>query len=151
MDEPMITGESKPVSRTEGDQVTAGTVATDSGLRGGSLPPVMTPHWLGSISWCLMPRIPRHEHNGWQIKLWLGCSGTPCGGDHYRRRMDFRATRRNDLPGDHGVGDCLSTCFGLSHPTGGLYRHGTGRQSGCVDQRSRRTGDRAHRQYRALR
>ncbi len=33
MDESMITGESRPVSRGVGDQVTAGTVATDSGLR----------------------------------------------------------------------------------------------------------------------
>ena len=33
MDESMITGESRPVSRGEGDPVTAGTVATDSGLR----------------------------------------------------------------------------------------------------------------------
>ncbi|WP_426737476.1 heavy metal translocating P-type ATPase [Plantibacter sp. 2H11-2] len=33
MDESMITGESKTVRRGEGDQVVAGTVATDSGLR----------------------------------------------------------------------------------------------------------------------
>ncbi|GAB3173591.1 heavy metal translocating P-type ATPase [Myceligenerans halotolerans] len=33
MDESMITGESRPVSRTEGDPVVAGTVATDSGVR----------------------------------------------------------------------------------------------------------------------
>ncbi|RIJ69411.1 heavy metal translocating P-type ATPase [Nakamurella silvestris] len=33
MDESMITGESRPVRRGEGDQVVAGTVATDSGLR----------------------------------------------------------------------------------------------------------------------
>lgn len=33
MDESMITGESTTVRRTEGDQVVAGTVATDSGLR----------------------------------------------------------------------------------------------------------------------
>ncbi len=33
MDESMITGESRPVPRTEGDQVVAGTVATDSSLR----------------------------------------------------------------------------------------------------------------------
>lgn len=33
MDESMVTGESRTVSRAVGDQVTAGTVATDSGLR----------------------------------------------------------------------------------------------------------------------
>ncbi|MFS2280616.1 heavy metal translocating P-type ATPase [Microbacterium sp. OR21] len=33
MDEAMITGESRPVRRAEGDQVIAGTVATDSGVR----------------------------------------------------------------------------------------------------------------------
>ena len=33
MDEAMITGESKPIRRGEGDLVVAGTVATDSGLR----------------------------------------------------------------------------------------------------------------------
>ncbi|VXA94143.1 Copper-exporting P-type ATPase B [Microbacterium sp. 8M] len=33
MDESMVTGESRTVSRTVGDSVTAGTVATDSGLR----------------------------------------------------------------------------------------------------------------------
>jgi len=33
MDESMITGESKPIRRGEGDTVVAGTVATDSGLR----------------------------------------------------------------------------------------------------------------------
>ena len=33
MDESMVTGESRPVSRGVGDAVTAGTVATDSGLR----------------------------------------------------------------------------------------------------------------------
>ncbi|MFV0494874.1 heavy metal translocating P-type ATPase [Mycobacterium sp.] len=33
MDESMITGESRPVARGAGDPVTAGTVATDSGLR----------------------------------------------------------------------------------------------------------------------
>lgn len=33
MDESMITGESRPVTRGEGDPVTAGTVATDSGVR----------------------------------------------------------------------------------------------------------------------
>uniref|UniRef100_UPI003F4F41CD heavy metal translocating P-type ATPase n=1 Tax=Microbacterium chionoecetis TaxID=3153754 RepID=UPI003F4F41CD len=33
LDESMVTGESRPVARTTGDQVTAGTVATDSGLR----------------------------------------------------------------------------------------------------------------------
>ncbi|WP_228484823.1 heavy metal translocating P-type ATPase [Microbacterium cremeum] len=33
MDESMITGESRPVARAAGDPVTAGTVATDSGLR----------------------------------------------------------------------------------------------------------------------
>ncbi|WP_430522244.1 heavy metal translocating P-type ATPase [Microbacterium aurum] len=33
MDESMVTGESRPVSRSTGDTVTAGTVATDSGLR----------------------------------------------------------------------------------------------------------------------
>jgi Cu2+-exporting ATPase len=33
MDESMITGESRPVSRTEGDRVVAGTVATDSSIR----------------------------------------------------------------------------------------------------------------------
>jgi Cu2+-exporting ATPase len=33
MDESMITGESKPVRRNEGDAVVAGTVATDSGVR----------------------------------------------------------------------------------------------------------------------
>src|SRR5699024_4181084 len=33
MDESMITGESRPVARREGENVTAGTVATDSGLR----------------------------------------------------------------------------------------------------------------------
>nr|WP_307785392.1 heavy metal translocating P-type ATPase [Microbacterium hibisci] len=33
MDESMVTGESRPVARGVGDQVTAGTVATDSGLR----------------------------------------------------------------------------------------------------------------------
>ncbi|HCJ49918.1 MAG TPA: heavy metal translocating P-type ATPase [Microbacterium sp.] len=33
MDEAMITGESRPVRRSEGDQVVAGTVATDSGVR----------------------------------------------------------------------------------------------------------------------
>lgn len=33
MDESMVTGESRPVARTVGDLVTAGTVATDSGLR----------------------------------------------------------------------------------------------------------------------
>ena len=33
MDESMITGESRPVSRGEGDRVVAGTVATDSALR----------------------------------------------------------------------------------------------------------------------
>jgi Cu2+-exporting ATPase len=33
MDESMVTGESRTVSRGEGDDVTAGTVATDSGLR----------------------------------------------------------------------------------------------------------------------
>lgn len=33
MDESMVTGESRPVRRGEGEQVVAGTVATDSGLR----------------------------------------------------------------------------------------------------------------------
>ncbi|MGM7680068.1 heavy metal translocating P-type ATPase [Microbacterium sp. A94] len=33
MDESMVTGESRTVSRSVGDQITAGTVATDSGLR----------------------------------------------------------------------------------------------------------------------
>ena len=33
MDESMITGESRPVARGEGDRVVAGTVATDSALR----------------------------------------------------------------------------------------------------------------------
>ncbi len=33
MDESMVTGESKPVRRDEGDHVVAGTVATDSGIR----------------------------------------------------------------------------------------------------------------------
>ncbi|HMR20552.1 MAG TPA: heavy metal translocating P-type ATPase [Micropruina sp.] len=33
LDESMVTGESRPVGRGVGDQVTAGTVATDSGLR----------------------------------------------------------------------------------------------------------------------
>ena len=33
MDESMVTGESKPVRRETGEQVVAGTVATDSGLR----------------------------------------------------------------------------------------------------------------------
>lgn len=33
VDESMVTGESRPVTRTVGDVVTAGTVATDSGLR----------------------------------------------------------------------------------------------------------------------
>jgi Cu2+-exporting ATPase len=33
MDESMITGESRTVRRSEGDQVVAGTVATDSGAR----------------------------------------------------------------------------------------------------------------------
>ncbi|WP_027587472.1 heavy metal translocating P-type ATPase [Acidipropionibacterium thoenii] len=33
MDESMVTGESRPVTRAVGDQVVAGTVATDSGLR----------------------------------------------------------------------------------------------------------------------
>src|SRR5699024_12302474 len=33
MDESMITGESRPVARGEGENVTAGTEATDSGLR----------------------------------------------------------------------------------------------------------------------
>ncbi|MCM3780633.1 heavy metal translocating P-type ATPase [Microbacterium hydrocarbonoxydans] len=33
MDESMITGESRPVRRADGDQVIAGTVATDSGVR----------------------------------------------------------------------------------------------------------------------
>ncbi|MCK8478358.1 heavy metal translocating P-type ATPase [Microbacterium aurugineum] len=33
MDESMVTGESRPVTRSTGDTVTAGTVATDSGLR----------------------------------------------------------------------------------------------------------------------
>ncbi|MDA0564369.1 heavy metal translocating P-type ATPase [Streptomonospora sp. S1-112] len=33
MDESMITGESRPVARAEGDRVTAGTVATDSAIR----------------------------------------------------------------------------------------------------------------------
>ncbi len=33
MDESMVTGESRPVARSAGDTVTAGTVATDSGLR----------------------------------------------------------------------------------------------------------------------
>ena len=33
MDESMITGESKPVRRSDGDAVVAGTVATDSGIR----------------------------------------------------------------------------------------------------------------------
>lgn len=33
MDESMVTGESRPVNRSVGDAVTAGTVATDSGLR----------------------------------------------------------------------------------------------------------------------
>jgi Cu2+-exporting ATPase len=33
LDESMVTGESRPVARTIGDHVTAGTVATDSGLR----------------------------------------------------------------------------------------------------------------------
>jgi len=33
MDESMITGESRPVRRSEGDHVVAGTVATDSGVR----------------------------------------------------------------------------------------------------------------------
>src|SRR5690606_18849597 len=33
LDESMLTGESRAVSRGTGDQVTAGTVATDSGLR----------------------------------------------------------------------------------------------------------------------
>lgn len=33
MDESMVTGESRPVTRATGDAVTAGTVATDSGLR----------------------------------------------------------------------------------------------------------------------
>ncbi|MFK3678005.1 heavy metal translocating P-type ATPase [Microbacterium sp. NPDC090218] len=33
MDESMVTGESRPVTRASGDAVTAGTVATDSGLR----------------------------------------------------------------------------------------------------------------------
>ncbi|MDX2290628.1 heavy metal translocating P-type ATPase, partial [Streptomyces roseofulvus] len=33
MDESMITGESRPVRRNDGDQVVAGTVATDSGVR----------------------------------------------------------------------------------------------------------------------
>jgi Cu2+-exporting ATPase len=33
LDESMITGESKPVARAEGDSVTAGTVATDSAIR----------------------------------------------------------------------------------------------------------------------
>ena len=33
VDESMLTGESRPVSKTEGDSVTAGTVATDSAIR----------------------------------------------------------------------------------------------------------------------
>jgi P-type Cu2+ transporter len=33
MDESMITGESRPVARGEGEQVVAGTIATDSGIR----------------------------------------------------------------------------------------------------------------------
>nr|WP_246836368.1 heavy metal translocating P-type ATPase [Nesterenkonia sp. NBAIMH1] len=33
MNESMVTGESKPVRRTDGDRVVAGTVATDSGIR----------------------------------------------------------------------------------------------------------------------
>src|SRR5690606_5283147 len=33
LDESMVTGESRPVSRTVGDRVVAGTVATDSAIR----------------------------------------------------------------------------------------------------------------------
>jgi Cu2+-exporting ATPase len=52
LDESMITGESKPVAKDEGDRVTAGTVATDSASASASAPWARRPRLRGSSdSW----------------------------------------------------------------------------------------------------
>ena len=77
MDESMITGESKPVAKAEGDRVIGGTVSTDSSVRIRSTPSATTPPWPGSNASSPTPRPAAAEPRRSPIVSLRCCSTSP--------------------------------------------------------------------------
>ncbi len=128
VDESMVTGESRPVAKSVGDHVVAGTVATDSSLRvrvtGGR-----RRHGAG--------RHPAAGGPGAGVALPGPGAGGPRrrpavlrgGGSrrrHRRRLAGGRERRRGGGPNRGGARHRLPPCPRSGHPTGHLHLHRDG-------------------------
>lgn len=76
VDESMITGESRPVQRSSGDRVVAGTVSTDSALRIEISAVGRTPPWPGSSCSSAKPSRRPPVPSAWPTRPPDGCSGS---------------------------------------------------------------------------
>ncbi len=147
MDESMVTGESRPVSRGPGEKVVGGTVATDSAIR-IEVTAVGDDTALAGIQ-RLVAEAQQSQSRAQVLAdraaglLFYVAVGAAL--DHRRCLVGTRPTRRRRDP--HGVGprDRVPPCSWSGHPSGHLDLNRSGGAEGDPRQRSSRSGTDAHR------
>ena len=153
MDEAMITGESKPVRRGEGDLVVAGTVATDSGLR-VEITAVGDDTALAGIQRLVTDAqnsSSRAQRIADRAAAWLFWFALLAG------VITAIVWTLLGLPGPgrgphhHRAGDRLPARPRPGHPTGRLHRHRTRRPRRRAGQGPARAGVHADRHHRPVR
>ena len=149
----MVTGESRPVRRSVGDSVVAGTVATDSGLR-VKVTAVGDDTALAGIQ-----RLVTEAQNSSSRAQRLADTGGGLAvlvrarsGDRDRGGVGLpRAARRGRDPHHHGAGDRLPARPRPGDPAGGVHRDRTRRPRRGADQGPAGAGEHAHRRRGAVR
>ena len=118
MDESMITGKSHPETRSEGDAVTAGTVATDSGLR-VRVTAIGDDTTLAGIN-RLVVSGAAHRRPGCRVAVLV----RPRRSGHHRDRLDARGRPRCGRDAHHyRASDRLPARARLGDSARGFHRH----------------------------
>ncbi len=136
MDESMITGESKTVRRTVGDQVVAGTVATTRHFGFESPPWEKTPRSPVSGAWSSKPELVESRAGvGGQGRCSAVLVRTRRGSADRDRLEYLGHPGERSHPDDHRSGDRLPARARVGDSTGRLDRDGTGGSGWDLDHR----------------